>query len=72
MNKKLMVMTTAALAAAVALAAPRNRKQQVAVEEDAPTTGKEAKITIDQFPRLGRQATLAAPSVAGGTVVGTG
>ena len=69
MNKKLMVMTTVALAAAVALAAPRSRKQ-AAVEEDAPTTGKEAKILIDQFPRLGRQATLPAPSLQGGTIIG--
>lgn len=69
MNKKLMVMTTVALAAAVALAAPRNRKQ-VAVEEDAPTTGKEAKIMLDQFPKLGRQSTLPAPSLQGGSIVG--
>ena len=69
MNKKLMMMTTVALAAAVALAAPK--KKPVAVDdEDAPTTGKEAKITIDQFPKLGRAATLAAPSVPGGTIIG--
>ena len=69
MNKKLMVMTTVALAATVVLAAPRNRKQ-VAVEEDAPTTGKEAKIMLDQFPKLGRQSTLPAPSLQGGSIVG--
>ena len=69
MNKKIVMMTTVALAAAVALAAPRNRKQ-VAVEEDAPTTGKEAKIMLDQFPKLGRQSTLPAPSLQGGSIVG--
>ena len=69
MNKKLMLMTTVALAAAVALAAPRNRKQ-VAVEEDAPTTGKEAKIMLDQFPKLGRQSTLSAPTLQGGSIIG--
>ena len=69
MNKKLMIMTTVALAAAVAFAAPK-KKPVVAEEEDAPTTGKDAKILIDQFPKLGRQATLAAPSLHGGSIIG--
>ena len=69
MNKKLMIMTTVALAAAVAFAAPK-KKPVVAEEEDAPTTGKDAKILIDQFPKLGRQATLAAPSLSGGSIIG--
>ena len=69
MNKKLMMMTTVALAAAVALAAPKKKPVAVA-DEDAPTTGKEAKITIDQFPKLGRASTLPAPAVAGGTIIG--
>ena len=59
MNKKLMMMTTVALAAAVALAAPK-KKPVAGADEDAPTTGKEAKITIDQFPKLGRASTLPA------------
>ena len=69
MNKKLMMMTTVALAAAVALAAPK-KKPVAGADEDAPTTGKEAKITIDQFPKLGRQSTLPAPSLQGGTIIG--
>ena len=69
MNKKLMMMTTVALAAAVALAAPK-KKPVAGADEDAPTTGKEAKITIDQFPKLGRASTLPAPAVAGGTIIG--
>lgn len=68
MNKKLMMMTTVALAAAVALAAPKKKPVAVA-DEDAPTTGKEAKITIDQFPKLGRQSTLDAPSISGGSTL---
>lgn len=68
MNKKLMVMTTVALAAAVALAAPR--KKPVAASEDAPTTGKEAKIMLDQFPKLGRQSTLSAPTLQGASIIG--
>ena len=69
MNKKIVMMTTVALAAAVALAAPK-RKPVVAADDDAPTTGKEAKIMLDQFPKLGRQSTLPAPSLQGGSIVG--
>ena len=69
MNKKLMIMTTVALAAAIALGAPK-KKPVVAEDEDAPTTGKDAKILIDQFPRLGRQSTLPAPSLSGGSIIG--
>ena len=69
MNKKIVMMTTVALAAAVALAAPK-RKPVVAPDDDAPTTGKEAKIMLDQFPKLGRQSTLPAPSLQGGSIVG--
>ena len=72
MNKKIMMMTVATLAVAVAFAAPKTRKgPAVAADEDAPTTGKDAKILINQFPRLGGQATLSAPSVSGGSIIGT-
>ena len=70
MNKKLMTFAIAALAAAVAFGAPNRKKPVVAEEEDAPTTGKDAKILIDQFPKLGRQSTLAAPSLSGGSIIG--
>jgi hypothetical protein len=69
MNKKFMTFAIAALAAAVALGAPKKRAV-VAEDEDAPTTGKDAKILIDQFPRLGRQSTLPAPSLSGGSIIG--
>ena len=69
MNKKIVMMTTVALAAVVALAVPK-KKPVVAADEDAPTTGKEAKIMLDQFPKLGRQSTLTAPSLQGGSIVG--
>ncbi|MCR5413178.1 MAG: hypothetical protein K6F50_00430 [Kiritimatiellae bacterium] len=72
--KKLLIVTISTLCAVTVLAAPsrgRNRGKQAPVaEEDAPTTGKEAKILIDQFPKLGRQSTLPAPSVSGGSIVG--
>ena len=70
MNKKLMTFSTALLAAAVAFGAPKKKQQVVVADDDAPTTGKEAKVLIDQFPRLGRQATLAAPGVQGGSIIG--
>ncbi len=70
MNKKIVMMTAMALAATVAFAAPRTSKKPVATDDDAPTTGKEAKIMLDQFPKLGRQSTLAAPSLQGGSIVG--
>ena len=70
MNKKIVMMTAMALAATVAFAAPRTSKRQAATDDDAPTTGKEAKILLDQFPKLGRQSTLSAPTLQGGSIIG--
>ena len=70
MNKKLMTFSIALLAAAVALGAPKKKQPVVPADEDAPTTGKEAKVLIDQFPKLGRTATLAAPGLQGGSIIG--
>ena len=70
MNKKLMTFSIAMLAVAVAFAAPRTSKKPVATDEDAPTTGKEAKIMLDQFPKFGRQSTLPAPALQGASIVG--
>ena len=69
MNKKIVMMTAMALAATMVIAAPK-KKPVVAADEDAPTTGKEAKILINQFPRLGNQATLSAPNIGGQSIVG--
>ena len=72
--KKLMMVVVTVLAASTALCAlPRNKKgaQAMAGNEDGPvTSGKEAKVTIDQMPRTGRSCCLAAPSVQGGTMIG--
>ena len=71
MNKKIMMMTAMALAATVAFAAPKTSKRTpAAASDDAPTTGKEAKIMLDQFPKLGRQSTLSAPALQGGSIIG--
>ncbi len=69
MNRKLMMFVAVALAAVVAFGAPKKKRGAVA-EEDAPTTGKDAKVLIDQFPKIGRQSTLAAPSLQGGSIIG--
>ena len=69
MNRKLVTMTAVALASTVAFAQSRRRAPAVPAD-DAPTTGKEAKILVDQFPKLGRMSTLAAPAVQGGSIVG--
>ncbi len=68
MNKKFVAFTVVALAAVVALGAPRKRK--AVAEEEAPTSGKEAKVLIDQFPKVGRQSTLQAPALQGGSIIG--
>ncbi len=74
---KVLIFTMAALGVATLVAAPTNNrrgsrnKPAAAAAEEAPTTGKEAKITIDQFPRIGRQATLTAPSLPGASLIGS-
>ena len=52
----------AALAATVALSAPKVRR---AADGDEVTQGRGAKIIIAQEPRLGLAACLSAPSVNG-------
>ncbi len=41
-----------------------------AADGEEPVDPLSLKVTIDQFPRLGRQSTLPAPSVAGGSILG--
>ena len=73
--RKITAVITIALAASVAFAAaPRNAKKGVkamAGNEDGPvTSGKEAKILVDQMPKTGQQCCLAAPSIQGASMVG--
>ena len=70
--KKLMT-TVAVLAMAVAAtAAPRKRGvQAMAGNEDGPTTtGREAKILVDQMPKTGQSCCLAAPGIPGASMIG--
>ena len=83
--KTIFALATAAImAAGIAYAAPTTRAggtygtrgstkaraaAAAAAEEEAPS-GKDAKITIDQFPKTGRQSTMSAPSLSGGSIIG--
>ena len=71
--KKLM-MAVVIVAATAAMAVPTKGKkgvQAMAGNEDGPeTTGREAKVTIDQLPKTGSNSCLPAPGVQGATNVG--
>ena len=79
--KKIAIFAVTALAVGTMFAAPatsrkagatvnRGNRPAAAADEDAPTTGKDAKILIDQFPKTGRASTLAAPGIAGASIIG--
>ncbi len=73
MNKKILAFALVALAAVVAFGAPYSsrKKKAAAAGEDAMTIAKGGKVLIDQFPKLGRQSTLLAPSIQGGSIIGS-
>ena len=75
--KKLVLVCTLVAAVTAAYAAPTaksgrgsSRKAAAAPVEDEEAEGPAVRVRIEQFPKLGRAATLSAPSVAGGTVIG--
>ncbi len=79
--KKLMILTVAAVAVCSLSAQTRMRTRSsgasvargaraAVADEDAPTTGKAAKIVIDQFPKCGRASTLGAPNLGGASLIG--
>lgn len=70
--KKLMTASVLLFAAMSVMAAPRTRKvvAPVAAADDEVTTGKAAKILIEQEPKLGQQTCLSAPSVGGASLIG--
>ena len=71
MKKLMMAMTVAVAAATVFGATSKKRVQAMAGNEDGPeTTGREAKIIIDQLPKTGQNSCLTAPSIQGATNVG--
>ena len=67
--KKLMFVAMAA-AALTALAAKKG-VQAMAGNEDGPvTTGREAKVNVDQMPKTGQACCFNAPSVQGASILG--
>ncbi len=73
MNKKLMTLVTVALAATAVMAAGARKKgvKAMAGNEDGPeTTGREAKVNIDQMPKTGQQCCLPAPGIPGASMIG--
>lgn len=75
MNMKMMLAALTALSLVMtASSAPQRSKARKAraneMEEEATATGKDAKITIDQFPKTGRVSTLSAPALQGATIIG--
>ena len=71
--KKLMVAAVVMVAATAAMAAGAKKKgvQAMAGNDDGPeTTGKEAKILVDQMPKTGQSSCLVAPSIPGPSMVG--
>ena len=71
--KKLVMAMTVMVAASTLLAAGAKKKgvQAMAGNEDGPeTTGREAKILVDQMPKTGQSCCLPAPSLQGASMVG--
>ena len=77
MKKQFLIAGLAAVAATALLAAPTSKTSRSASRGKAPAVAeeegerdKEVSVRIEQFPKLGRAATLAAPSIAGGSTIG--
>ncbi len=71
--KKLMIVTMiAATSASLLTAAPKKRGvQAMAGNEDGPTTtGRAAKILVDQMPKPGQSSCLPAPGIQGASMIG--
>ena len=75
MKTKTMILFTAAIATAAVFAATPARGKKgpkaMAGNEDGPvTTGREAKIIVDQMPKTGKQCCLGAPGIQGASMIG--
>ena len=74
-TKKIIAVFAVALAASAVLAAPTVRGKKgpkaMAGNDDGPvTSGKEAKILVDQMPKTGQQSCLPAPGIQGASMIG--
>ena len=69
--KKLMTAVVIVAATAAMAAGGRKGVQAMAGNDDGPqTSGKEAKIIVDQMPKPGQSCCLGAPSLQGATMIG--
>ena len=66
---KMFVALTAALALSAAFAA-KTKPSAMAGADEMATTGKGAKILVDQPPRIGKAACMMGPSLQGSTQIG--
>ncbi len=68
---KRILLTTLALVSALALeAAPKRKAAKALPADDEVTTGRAAKVIIDQEPKLGQPVCLAAPTLNGSSLLG--
>jgi hypothetical protein len=72
MKKLVMMVAAAALAATTVYAQKASNKNPTrpAGGLGEAVDAREAKVTIDQFPKPGRMSTLSAPSLSGASIVG--
>ena len=72
MKKLMFTLAIVSLAtAAMAAGAKKRGVQAMAGNEDGPqTSGKEAKIIVDQMPKTGQSCCLGAPALQGATMIG--
>lgn len=70
MKNTIFVLTAVMALAAIAQGTARKRQSAMAGADEMTTTGKGAKILVDQPPRIGKSACMMAPSLQGGTNIG--
>ena len=71
MKKLMMAMVIVAATAAMAAGAKKKGVQAMAGNDDGPqTSGKEAKIIVDQMPKTGQSCCLGAPGIQGASMIG--
>lgn len=73
MNMKIMTAVALTVAAGTLAAAPARGKVTAAVPagSDAAKEARDARVLINQFPKLGKISTLPAPQLQGGSNIGT-
>ena len=71
MKKLMLALVIVAATAAMAAGAKKKGVQAMAGNEDGPaTSGREAKIIVDQMPKAGHNCCLMAPSLQGASMIG--